>query len=315
VTIAVRRATPDHYATLAEIVNQVTPEFPTSVAKMAWSDTTYPDGARFLAELDERPVGAGTTGRIYMFQPDFDAYWADLHVLPDARRRGVGSALFAAISQVAREAGKTHLHVPASTARPDSIAFLEHRGFVVYDRWKVLALDLAGREPPVVQIPPGVAITSLEARPDLVDGVHGVAVESFADIPTGGEPMNAGPLEEFRKRDVDRDSIPPGGFAVAVDEATGEVIGYASVMFMPGSTTRGFHDMTAVRRPWRGRGIGRALKQATIAWAIRSGLATLETGNEDRNAAMRALNDSLGYVAQPDEMSFRGPIGEATIDR
>ena len=51
-----------------------------------------------------------------MFQPDFDAYWGDLHVLPDARRRGVGSALYAAISQVAHEAGKTHLHLPASTA-------------------------------------------------------------------------------------------------------------------------------------------------------------------------------------------------------
>ena len=37
-----------------------------------------------------------------------------------------------------------------------------------------------------------------------------------------------GTLEEFRKRDVDREEIPPGGFAVALDESTDEVIGYAS---------------------------------------------------------------------------------------
>jgi GNAT superfamily N-acetyltransferase len=313
-TIAIRRATPADYPTLVSIVNEVTPEVPSSVENLAWQDATYPAGARFLADLDGRPVGVGVTGRIYMFQPDFDAYWADLHVLPDASRRGVGSALLGAISEIAREAGKTHLHVPASSARPHSIAFLEHRGFVEYDRWKVLDLDLVGREPPPVEAPPGVSITTLEARPDLVPGVHGVAIEAFGDIPTGGEPMDPGPVEEFRKRDVDRAEIPPGGFAIALDDATGEVIGYASLMFIPGSRTRGFHDMTAVRRAWRGRGVGRALKQATIAWAIRSGLESLETGNEDRNAPMRALNESLGYVAQPDEMSFRGPVGAETIE-
>ena len=312
-TIAVRRATPADYPTLAGIINAVTPEAPNSVENMHWSDATYPGGARFLAELDGAAVGGATTGRIFMFPPDFDAYWGDIHVLPHARRRGVGSALYAAISEVAREAGKTHLHVPASSARSESVAFLEHRGFVVYDRWKILALDLVGREPPLVEAPAGVAITSLEARPDLVEGVHGVALEALGDIPTGGEPITAGTLEEFRKRDVDRMEIPPGGFAIALDESSGEVIGYASLMYVPGSQTRGFHDMTAIRRAWRGRGVGRALKHATIAWAIRSGLESLETGNEDRNAAMRALNDSLGYVAQPDEMSFRGPLAAATI--
>jgi mycothiol synthase len=314
VTIAVRPAIRDDDPTLVAIVNEVTPEAPASVENLAWQDATYPEGTRFIAELDGRPVGVGVTGRIYMFQPDFDAYWGDLHVLPDARGRGVGSALFAAISGFARDAGKTHLHVPASSARPDSIAFLEHRGFVEYDRWKVLRLDLAGREPSAAETPPGVSITSLEARPDLVEGVHRVAQDSFADIPTGGEPIDPGTIEEFRKRDVDRSEIPAGGFTLALDDATGEVIGYASIMFVPGSRTRGFHDMTAVRRAWRGHGVGRALKEATIGWAMRSGLESLETGNEDRNTAMRRLNESLGYVAQPDEMNFRGPIGRATIE-
>jgi hypothetical protein len=30
---------------------------------------------------------------------------------------------------------------------------------------------------------------------------------------------------------------------------------------------------------------------------------------------MRALNDSLGYRPQPDEVTFRGPVGSAKIDR
>lgn len=312
-TIAIRRAAPPDYPTLAAITNAVTPEAPNSVENMVWSDATYPGGARFLAEIEGTPVGAAVTGRIYMFQPDFDAYWGEIRVLPEARRRGVGSALFAAISDVARDAGKSHLHVPASAARPDSIGFLERRGFVEYDRWKVLAIELTGVKAPNVAAPLGVTITSLAERPDLLEGVHRVAQEAFADIPTGGEPIDAGSLEEFRVRDVDRAEIPDAAFKIAVDQATGEVVGYASLMYLPGSTTRGFHDMTAVRRAWRGRGVGRALKQATIAWAIEHGLESLETGNEDRNAAMRALNDQLGYQAQPDEITFRGPVGGTRI--
>jgi GNAT superfamily N-acetyltransferase len=312
-TIEVRRATVADYPTLVEIGNAATPEAPDSVENMTWGDATYPGGARLLATLDGTPVGAGNVGRIYMFQEDFDAFWGDIAVLADARRRGVGTALFEAISAIARDAGKTHLHMQASEARPESIGFLVKRAFTEYDRWKVLALDLAGREPPAVEPPDGIEITSLEERPELVEGVHRVASATFADIPTGGEPIDAGSLEAFRARDVDRAGIPPGGFAVAVERSTGEVVGYASIMLQPGSTTVGFHDMTAVLRPWRGRGVGHALKLATIAWSIRAGLESLETGNEDRNAAMRALNDRLGYRARPDEITFRGPLAAATI--
>jgi GNAT superfamily N-acetyltransferase len=84
-------------------------------------------------------------------------------------------------------------------------------------------------------------------------------------------------------------------------------------MFLPGSTTRAYHDMTAVLRAWRGRGVGRALKQAAIAWARREGLESLETGNEERNAPMRALNASLGYRERPNEITFRGPLPAAKI--
>jgi GNAT superfamily N-acetyltransferase len=313
-TVEIRRVAPADRGAFATIVNEVLPENPTSVENMAWQDETYPGGIRLLATVGGTPVGCAHVGRIYMFQADFDAYWGDIAVLPAARHRGVGSELFAAISDAAREAGKTHLHIPASEARPESIAFLAHRGFSEYDRWKVLQLDLATVEVPAVEPPEGVAVTSLQERPDLVESVHRVARATFRDIPTGGEPLDAAPIDEFRARDVDRAGIPKGGFAVAVDQATGEAIGYASLMFLPGSSTRAYHDMTAVIREWRGRGVGRALKQATIAWAKREGLESLETGNEERNAAMRALNEQLGYRERPNEITFRGPVAAARID-
>ena len=73
------------------------------------------------------------------------------------------------------------------------------------------------------------------------------------------------------------------------------MVGYASLLYDAASTTVAYHDMTAVRRAYRGRGIAGALKRATIAWAIEHGLEALDTGNDDDNAPMRAVNLALGY--------------------
>jgi hypothetical protein len=51
-----------------------------------------------------------------------------------------------------------------------------------------------------------------------------------------------------------------------------------------------------------------ALKRATIAWAIGHGLDTLETGNDDDNRPMRAINIKLGYRPIPDMLTYRGPL-------
>jgi mycothiol synthase len=315
VSWSVRPATDDvaDLQAIVGVVNASTPDSPTSVADLRWTDETYPGCARFLAEEAGRAVGAATVGRIFMYPPEFPGLWGSVDVVPDARRRGIGSELLRVISTHARSAGKPELHISASEGRPEAIAFLRGHGFEESDRAKTVRLDLAGLAAAAIDPLDGVHLTSLEARPDLVAGVHAVALETFADIPGGGEPMAAGALDEFRARDVDRPSIPPGGFAVAVETATDRVIGYASLLFLPGSTTVACHDMTAVVRDWRGRGLARALKRATIAWAVEHGLEALETGNDEANAPMRAVNASLGYRPLPDEVTLRGIADEAKV--
>ena len=307
--VTVRAVTADaDLERLVAIVNATSPEDPTSLDELHWSDATYPGGTSFLAELDGRPVGAASVGRIYVYAPDHPGFWASIGVLPDARRRGIGERLLLAISEAAATAGKTELHLACAADRPDGIAFLAHRGFSELERSKTVHLDLRGRASPSVVAPPGITFTTLAARSDLVPGVHAVALETFDDIPGGDDPMAAGDLAEFRGRDVDRAGIPKDGFFVAIDDATGRVVGYASLMMLPGSTTRAYHDMTAVMRAFRGRGIALGLKNATIAWAIGHGLTTLETGNDEANVAMRAMNARLGYEPAPDEIAMRGPL-------
>jgi GNAT superfamily N-acetyltransferase len=309
--VTVRRIAddPGDLADLVAVFAAVTPEDPTSLEELTWMDRVYPGTTRHLAATaDGRVVGAGTVGRIFVYPEDHPTFWASIVVVPEARRQGVGSAILAALSADAAAAGKTGLEVRAFADRPEGLAFLEHHGYAELERSRMVRLELIGRTPPPVDLPDGLHLATLAERPELVGEVHEVAIEAFDDIPGGDTPMAAGDLAEFRARDVDRPGIDHGAFMLALDEATGRVIGYASLMFVPGSTTVAWHDMTAVRGAWRGRGVATALKRATIGWAIEHGLTALDTGNDEDNAAMRAVNARLGYVPLPDELTYRGPL-------
>ena len=298
-------------ASIAAVVNEVMPEDPTSVEELRWQDANFP-GTRFVAEADGRVVGMATTGRIYMYAPEFDRYWVGMSVLARYRRQGIGSALYAAVSEHARAAGKSGLQTSISEQHADGMAFLRNRGFAEFDRYRMVKLDLDGLERPHVEPPPGIAFTTLADRRDLVPGIHALAEVALPDIPHGDQPIIAGSLEEFRTRDVERPGIPADAFMIALDPATDTVVGYASLMFVPGRTDMAWHDMTAVLPAYRGRGIAKALKRATIAWAIDAGLTALETGNDVENAPMRAVNLGLGYKPIPDEIGFRGPLAADT---
>ena len=292
-----------------DLVNALQPEWPTSEEEQAWQDATYPGGARILAEdAAGRLVGAAATGRIFSHGPEFERLWLWLGVVPEARRHGLGTALLEAASAVAATAGKTGFQGDVLATWTDGLAFLERHGFVVYETMRLVRLGLEGIRPPAVEPPPGIRITDLAREPGRLAGVHAVAVATFPDIPHVGDPVYAGTLDEFRERDVDRPGIPREAFMVAVDEATDEVAGYASLLYAPGSTTTAYHDMTAVRPGWRGRGVATALKRATIAWAATHGVAWLETGNDASNAPMRQVNAKLGFQPMPDLLGVRGPL-------
>jgi GNAT superfamily N-acetyltransferase len=125
--------------------------------------------------------------------------------------------------------------------------------------------------------------------------------------------MDPGTPEEFRARDVDRAILPAWGCAIAIDDATGDVVGYSNLLLVAGTPGLAWNAMTAVRRAWRGRGVAGALKRATITWAIENGLDAIETANDIDNAPMRAVNRKLGYEPMPDEVYVRGPAMRAGV--
>jgi GNAT superfamily N-acetyltransferase len=86
------------------------------------------------------------------------------------------------------------------------------------------------------------------------------------------------------------------------------VVGYGQLAWMNRAAGFGDHAMLGVRRAWRGRGIAQALKAAQICWAIDNGLNELRTGNDEHNAAARAVNANFPYTPLPDGLVYCGPL-------
>ena len=86
----------------------------------------------------------------------------------------------------------------------------------------------------------------------------------------------------------------------------GEVVGYAIV----GDSSSGepTHWMTGVRRDHRGRGIATALKSAQIAAAREAGVPVLRAQNDLANAAMRRVNEKLGYRPRSEFVYLARPV-------
>lgn len=255
-----------------------------------------------LALEDGAAVGAGLAYVGWFSLPGVAG--GDIAVLRERRGRGIGSALYSALSAWAAARGARALELHVDEDDPDSLAWAERRGFVEVGRNSRMVLDLEAIEEPVVEPPPGIEIVSWAERPELAQGIYEAARKAHPDIP-GEEDVDIGSFEEWLSRDMQGSGDRAEGVFVAV--AADEVAGYAKLAFGEGAETV-YHDLTAVRRAWRGRGIARALKATQIGYAKRQGYRKLQTQNEERNAPIRALNARFGYVLEPGTVTMRGPL-------
>ena len=223
----------------------------------------------------------------------------------ESRGAGVGSALLASLSAWARDLGYLDLMGPVKETDDVSLAWAARRGFVEIGRNSLLALDLTRTAKPSVDPPDGIEIVSWAERPGVEAGMYAVAREAYPDVP-GEEDAEVASFEEWLAMDMQGAGDRPEATFVALSD--GEVVAYAKLSLSRARPTVAMHDMTGVRRGWRGRGIARALKAAEIAWALDNGYERLETQNEERNEPIRRLNERYGYVVEPGSVTVRGPI-------
>jgi len=292
----------DDLAASTEVYNRVWPRAAFTVEETTAWRAGHDETLEVLGELDGEVVGSAVAA---ISSPRPDHVFTLITVLPAGRRRGVGTALYEAVSAWARERGRETLDTFAREEDPEGIDYALRRGFVEESREAGLELRLDGIEPPAVEAPEDVEIVTLAERPDLANPLYDVARESFPDIP-GAEAEVMRPLEHW----VQHHLYGPGNetwIAVAQDEP----VGYAMLRISAARPGHAIHAMTGAKRAWRGRGIASALKRAQIVWAIEHGLDLLDTTNEVRNASMRRVNEKLGYTPAPGRIHLRGPLASA----
>jgi mycothiol synthase len=232
-----------------------------------------------IAELDGEIVGNGMADRSDIRTRGF----ASARVVPEARRRGVGTAL---LHELVGHVASLGLDKVGTMVEDDgSRAFAERFGFREVNRQveQVKTLDAEPAPPP---LPDGIELTTIAERPDLLREAHPLAVEGYTDMALDGTATIE--LDDWLRDEATH----PGGSFVAL--ADGEIVGFSGLMRHDNDGVAE-DGLTVVRRDWRRRGLAHALKARELAWAAENGLREIVTWTQRGNDGMRSLNERLGY--------------------
>jgi mycothiol synthase len=177
--------------------------------------------------------------------------WVDVRARPDTS--GVAAALLDELEPRAERRLAPHGRLKVFVAEREAAlaALLEERGYALVRHSFRMEADLTS-EPAEPEWPGGIAVRAF--RPGVDDRrVYEVQEETFADQ-TDSEPMS---YEEWRHWSF-REPFDPDLWYLAedADELVGILLARSE---RGGDQTLGWISVLGVRRPWRRRGLGRAL--------------------------------------------------------
>jgi len=301
--IEIREAGEDELEHLVAIRNTVWPQDPISADDYRDWRRQAEDMVSLLVTENGIDIGGGSGVDGWHSPPGVGL--VRICVLEQHRGRGAGDVLLERLSDWLRRHGCVEATSTVSENDPGSLEWAARRGFQEIGRNSVLALDLASASDVTASLPPGIMIATWAERPDAARGMYDVYVEAAPDIP-GEHEVEIQSFESWLATDMQGLSDRPEATFVAF--AGDEVVGYAKLSIPAAGGHVAWHDLTGVKRSWRGRGIAGALKRAQIGWAKAHGYARLTTFNEERNEPVRRLNQRHGYVLEPGFVTVRGSI-------
>ncbi|MFC6008150.1 GNAT family N-acetyltransferase [Angustibacter luteus] len=239
----------------------------------------------------------------------------EIHVHPDHRRAGAGSALVQQVVDVARARSRSEiigdLLAPAdSTPEHPYRRFAAKHGFEEASQDSMRSLPLpvpTERLDELAELARGGWAGRYELATYL-DGVPGHLQPSLceasnlvdAEAPTGDidfEPESLDPERYQAELQLERDQGTRRFTTVAVDPTTGQVVAYTDLVIAGGSTRSVWQWGTLVRAEHRGHRLGLAVKVENLR-RLQAEHPTREfvvTGNADANAWMVAINETLGF--------------------
>jgi GNAT superfamily N-acetyltransferase len=260
-----------------------------TVAEMRRQDSS--DRLLVLATMDGAVVGSGVADR-----SDSGGGFVAPRVLPEHRRRGVGTSLLRRLADHVASLGLSD--VRAMVDDPRSLGFAEHVGFVEVDR-QVEQVRAVGDEPPPSALPPGVDVLELDQHPEL----WAASYDTF-----GRQVLADFAVFEPLQISAEQWNTSWAGDPMFLALFGGEVIGCAGLARDADRPDRAENALTAVRRDWRARGIASHLKRRTLCWAAEHGVTELYTWTQAGNASMLRLNEHLGYVTGLTSITLSRPL-------
>ncbi|WP_299537594.1 GNAT family N-acetyltransferase [uncultured Streptomyces sp.] len=245
---------------------------------------------RFLvAEEDGEMIATAEVG-IAHDSPEPGQGYCNVHTHPERTGRGAGSLLAAAAEEHLAGVGASAVYAWVLDG-PGSLEFARRRGYTPSRTAHFLRRDLVDG-PPLPRRPP----------PD------GVEVRSAADFAADPRPL----FEADAETTADEPSDVPASLddyaqwldttwrhpafdhhLTSVVTVDGTVAAF-SVGFTDGLSRYG-SGMTGTRRAFRGRGLAKLAKTASLRRARALGCTEAFTGNDAGNGPMLAVNEALGY--------------------
>ncbi|MEU9232825.1 GNAT family N-acetyltransferase [Streptomyces subrutilus] len=259
--------------------------------------------------------GAQGVAGLLLFTDEANRHTAVLDVLavrPDARRQGIGNALWQEVRGELLAQGRTSVAVMVDLGGPGQ-AFAESLGFenVLPMAWYTQDVPPphAGRGA-AVPVAPGYELHAWHGLvPDdwaqAVARAHG----AMEDAPTGDmdekiETWTAERLHAAHRLILDR-----GGelTTVAAVTAAGEVAAYTELVLPDPGGARALQYDTVVVPAHRGHGLGRTVKLHMLDLAAHRypALRQIATTVADDNTPMRTVNETLGYRRERDAAYYQ----------
>ena len=277
-----------------EVHNAANPESPWDPeATRGWLATKDLPWSLWLVRAGDKAVAA----YLVEVQPERSAE-IELAVLPEYREKALYSRLYDHAEGLLRDAEKVLTF--ARSNESELLALLEARGYHEDARerfWSLPLPPLAGRlrrehaEALRQMAEAGIQVTTLAAdpHPDKLRELHAVHAEASADVPSSvaRPPLSWAVFEAW----LARPGVSPERIWIA--RAGERIVGFSALSYPPHGHVE--TDFTGVARSWRGRGVGRAVKLASLVQALDLGVERVGTDNDSRNAPILRLNQGLGY--------------------